>query len=124
MKAVGLGVVALALAISGCGAGSNSDHSANDASVTVSGTMLMTGGPTGAQDTAAPGDVTLDGGGTHQVVTTSADGTFTTTLPSGTYRATGSAALFGDGMGVCRALNEVVVADASVTGIVVACTRR
>jgi hypothetical protein len=90
----------------------------------VSGTLRMTGGPSDATQPGVAGRVVFASQQAREVITAAADGSFSGSLPAGTYRVTGTSPLFGDGQGVCRTTAPVVVTDGAVTGLVVACSRR
>ena len=109
------------LAMSACT--STGSHTA--ASLTaVSGSMRMTGGPLGAPQTGATGDVTFTTSGTHAVAHAAADGSFSTSLAPGTYTVTGTSPQYGGGHGICNATSSVVVSDTALSGVVVACSRK
>lgn len=107
-------VVIAALLAAACGSG----HS------TVTGTLRMTGGPSGATQPGVPGKVVFQTGSERVVVTAATDGAFSAALPPGRYEVTGSSPLYGSGQGVCRTDTPVVVASSSVAGVIVACSRR
>lgn len=107
-------VVIAALLAAACGSG----HS------TVTGTLRMTGGPSGATQPGVPGKVVFQTGSKQVVVTAATDGTFSASLAPGRYEVTGSSQLYGSGLGVCRTDTLVVVTSSSVAGVVVACSRR
>jgi hypothetical protein len=110
------------LSLAACGGG-RPDHSVPSATA-VSGTLLMTGGPSGASQPGVEGQVVFTSDGQHQVTPAAADGTFTTSLAPGTYTVTGTSPQFGDSKGTCRADTSVVVNGTAVAGVVVACSRK
>jgi hypothetical protein len=117
-----LGLLVGLVALTGCSADPNggSDTSAQR----VAGTLRMTGGPAGVSQPGVVGQVVFTSGDNREVTEAAADGSFAVSLTAGTYTVTGTSPLYGDGQGVCRADAPFVVADASVSDVVVACSRR
>ncbi len=89
----------------------------------VSGTLRLTGGPSGSSQPGVGGQVVFTSDDTHHTQA-AADGTFTMSLRPGTYTVTGTSPQFDDGQGTCRADTRVVVTGTAVAGLVVACSRR
>jgi hypothetical protein len=117
-----LAAFAAVLALTGCG--SDRAGASADPAVQVSGTLRMTGGPAGATQPGAPGDVLFTSTGARQVTHAAADGAFSISLPPGTYTVAGTSPQYGDGQGICRVDAPVVVTEKAVSGLVVACSRR
>ncbi|MCU1488573.1 MAG: hypothetical protein JWN67_5319 [Actinomycetia bacterium] len=103
-----------------CGAGGT--HT-DPPRVAVSGVLRMTGGPSGASQPGAPGEVTFTSSALAATATAGPDGTFRLQLPPGTYTATGTSPQYGDSQGICRADQPVVVGAHGTAGLVVACSR-
>jgi hypothetical protein len=93
--------------------------------VPVSGQLRLTGGPSAASEHGTSGTVSfVAGDGTKTTVTAAGDGAFSVRLKPGMYTVTGSSPLYGDGKYVCHADGPVTVSERSLTGVLVACSRR
>jgi hypothetical protein len=103
--------------LGGCGGGTAPSEAAR-----VSGTLEMTGGPSGASPQGVPGRVTFkaEGGGR---VTANADsgGAFGIAVRPGRYTVTGASSQFS---GSCAADGPVTVPVGGLTGLTVACSRK
>ena len=108
-------MVGVVLAAAACGGGTH---------VQVRGSLREVGGPSGAADTPISGTVRFTGAGHTFTAAAGGDGSFTLSLPAGTYDVVGTSPQWGDGNGRCLADGPVVVKDTGLTGIVVACPRK
>lgn len=107
------------------GVTSPSASGSGDGGVTVTGILLMTGGPRGAQPTGVSGTVSFQAAtGAKASTTATADGTFSTTLPPGQYVVTGTSPAFGDGQYLCRAEAPITVSGSGLSDVQVICGRR
>lgn len=93
--------------------------------VEVSGVLQMVGGPPGAEPAPAPGTVTARGEDGQLVwVETDEQGRFVLRLAPGTYQLTGRSPQYQNGGRDCAADDPVVVEQADLGDIQVACHRR
>jgi hypothetical protein len=80
---------------------------------TVTGHLYGVGGPASVAAPPSPrpwpGTVTLSGPGVHRDVPVGASGTFSVTVPPGTYTVVGHSPLYGSGAYLCRAAGQVTV---------------
>jgi hypothetical protein len=92
---------------------------------TVAGHLYGVGGPASAAAPPSPrpwpGTVTLTGPGVHRDVPVGASGTFSVTVPPGTYTVTGHSPLYGSGAYACQAAGPVTVTSGHTTQADVLC---
>jgi hypothetical protein len=106
------------LALGGCGSAPGGPTG------TVTGHLVMAGGPAPGVTLRVPGTITASSAsGTHQA-SAAEDGAFTLVLPPGRYTLTGTSPQYNDGHGQCVATAPVVVREGAVTRADVTCAMR
>jgi hypothetical protein len=65
--------------------------------------------------------VTLTGPGVHRDVPVGASGTYSVTVPAGTYTLAGHSPLYGSGAGLCQAAGAAMVSSGHTTKADVLC---
>jgi hypothetical protein len=91
---------------------------------TLTGRLVLAGGPAPGRTIPADGSVVVTGSGQSHVVQVGSDGRFTSELPPGTYMVTGTSAAFNDGMSVCQAQTKVTVIEGKTSDTGVLCPIR
>jgi hypothetical protein len=109
-----LGVACLAGITAAC-----SGH--NPADGTLTGHLYGVGGPAPGLARPWPGTVTLVGPGVHRDVPVGASGTYSVTVPAGSYTVTGHSPLYGSGTYACRATGAATVTSGHSTKADVLC---
>ena len=110
-------LVGLALAVvllAGCSGRSGAEG-------TLAGHLYGVGGPAPGLPRPWPGTVTLTGPGVHQDVSVGADGSYSVTVPAGTYTVAGRSPLYESGATLCRATGAVTVTRGHTTTADVLC---
>jgi hypothetical protein len=98
--------------------------SADDEAATLSGRLVMVGGPHGAEDTPMSGRIdATSSSGDHYSAVAADDGTFSLEVPAGRYLVTGRGPAYQGGR-ECAAADPVDVEDGQVTDVQVVCIRR
>ena len=88
---------------------------------TLAGHLYGVGGPAPGLPRAWPGTVTLTGPGVHRDVRVGASGTYSVTVPGGTYTIVGRSPLYESGAALCRATEAATVTSGHTTTADVLC---
>jgi hypothetical protein len=114
LTGLALGVACLAGITAAC-----SGH--NPADGTLTGHLYGVGGPAPGLARPWPGTVTLVGPGVHRDVPVGASGTYSVTVPAGSYTVTGHSPLYGSGTYACGATGAATVTNGHSTKADVPC---
>ena len=88
---------------------------------TLAGHLYGVGGPAPGLPRPWPGTVTLTGPGVDQDVSVRADGSYSVTVPAGTYTVVGRSPLYESGGALCRATEAATVTSGHTTTADVLC---
>lgn len=86
-----------------------SDHSAHQATGTLTGHLFLVGGPAPGKPRALTGTVIANGPGGSRIASTDATGKFVLRLPAGRYSLTGRSPLYDDGRTTCEPATQVTI---------------
>jgi hypothetical protein len=111
-------LVGLAAALGGCGSAPSGPTG------TVTGHLVMAGGPAPGVTLHVPGTITASSAGGTRQASAAEDGSFTLVLPAGRYTLSGTSPRYNDGRAECLATAPVVVRQGAVTRADVACSMR
>lgn len=112
ITAIPLLALLAAAALAGCSGGPTG---------TVTGHLVRAGGPAPGAAVPLPGTVTATSGSSAFHATAGNDGSFTITVPAGSYRLTGSSFQVQDGKETCIAAGPAVVRAGATTTAVITC---
>ncbi len=90
---------------------------------TISGHLLAVGGPAGIPNRPLSGTVSLKGSDNFQVAV-GPDGSYSLSVPQGTYSVSGRSPLYQGGQRICRASHPVTVTKGAVVKADVFCQER
>lgn len=107
-----------AMAAVGCSDGSSGPTG------TVTGHLVMAGGPAPGVTVRVPGTITASSASRTHQASAAADGAFTLVLPAGSYTLSGISPQYNDGRAECVAAAPVVVREGAVTRADVTCVMR
>jgi hypothetical protein len=110
--------VITATAAAGCSDGSSGPTG------TVTGHLVMAGGPAPGVTVRVPGTITASSASRTRQASAAQDGSFTLVLPAGSYTLTGTSPQYNDGHGRCVATAPVDVREGAVTRADVTCVMR
>ena len=88
---------------------------------TLAGHLYGVGGPAPGLPRPWPGTVTLTGSGVHRDVPVGTSGTYSVTVPGGTYTIVGRSPLYESGAALCRATGVATVTSGHTTTADVLC---
>jgi hypothetical protein len=104
-----------ATALGGCGSAPSGPTG------TVTGHLVMAGGPAPGVTLRVPGTVMASSASGTRQASAAKDGSFTLVLPAGRYTLSGTSPQYNDGHGRCVATAPVVVREGAVTRADVTC---
>lgn len=91
---------------------------------TLTGRLVLAGGPAPGRTIPVDGSVVVTGSGQNYVVPVGPDGRFTSELTPGTYTLTGTSPKFNDGKSICQAQTKVVLVEGKTSDTGVLCPIR
>jgi hypothetical protein len=116
--------VTIALAVIATTAAAGCSDGSGGPTGTVTGRLVMAGGPAPGVTVRVPGTITASSASRTHQASAAQDGSFTLVLPAGSYTLTGTSPQYNDGHGRCVATAPVDVREGAVTRADITCVMR